>query len=131
MSAMSIGEVARRAGVRTSALRFYEEVGILPSVARVNGRRRYDEKTLRMIEILSFARRAGFSLAEIKTLFGAADPGSRLGERWHELAQSKLVELERLVEHAAQMRRAIELGLACGCVQLEDCLIGRKSEKRK
>lgn len=131
MSAMSIGEAARRAGVRTSALRFYEDAGILPKVARVNGRRRYDEKTVRMIEVLGFAQRAGFSLAEIKTLFSTGDPGSQLGERWRELAQTKLRELERLVKHAAQMRRAIELGLACGCGQLEDCLIGREPEKRK
>ena len=131
MSAMSIGKVARRAGVRTSALRFYEEAGILPKVRRVNGQRRYDEKTVRMIEVLGFAQRAGFSLAEIKTLFSTGDPGSQLGERWHELAQTKLRELERLVEQAAQMRRTIELGLACACVRLEDCLIGRRSEKRK
>lgn len=93
MSGMSIGEVAKKAGLRTSALRFYEEAGVLPKVPRVNGRRRYDKNTLRMIEVLGFAQRAGFSLAEIKTLFNEAELGTRLGERWRELAQGKLREL--------------------------------------
>lgn len=131
MSGMSIGETARKAGVRTSALRFYERAGILPKVGRVNGRRRYDEKTVRMIEVLSFAQRAGFSLAEIKRLFSELEPGTQLGKHWRELAQTKLRELDRLVAHAAQMRSAIELGLTCGCVQLEDCVISRASKKRK
>lgn len=130
MGGMSIGEVASKAGLHPSALRFYERAGILPKVVRVNGRRRYDEKTVRMIEVLGFAQRAGFSLAEIKRLFSEPDPGTQLGRRWRELAQTKLRELDRLVAHAAQMRRAIELGLTCGCVQLEDCVISVSRNKK-
>ena len=131
MSGISIGEVARKVGLRTSALRFYEEAGVLPKVSRVNGRRRYDDKTIRLIEVLGFAQRAGFSLAEIKALFNEAEPGTRLGERWRRLGQAKLGELDRLVAHVSQMRRGIELGLACGCDQIEDCVIARPSENRK
>lgn len=65
----SIGEVARRTGVRPSALRYYEEAGILPAPARVGGRRRYDADVIRRVDLLRFAQQAGFTLDEIKTLF--------------------------------------------------------------
>lgn len=112
-------------------LRFYKEAGVLPKVSRVNDRRRYDDKTIRMIEVFGFAQRAGFSLAEIKALFNDAEPGRRLGERWRRLGQAKLGELDRLMAHVSQMREAIELGLACGCDRLEDCVIARPSENSK
>jgi DNA-binding transcriptional MerR regulator len=83
MRQLSIGEVARRTGVRTSALRYYEEAGILPTPARVSGRRCYDADAIRRVDVLRFAQQAGFPLREIKTLFhgfGAETPLS--GQRW-------------------------------------------------
>lgn len=123
MKLMTIGDVARRTGVRPSALRYYEDEGILPAAPRVNGRRHYDADILRMIEVLRFAQQAGFTLGEIKTLFRGFDRGTTLGARWRSLAQSKLQELDALVASAARMRRAIEVGLRCGCVRLEDCTL--------
>jgi MerR family redox-sensitive transcriptional activator SoxR len=123
MKLLSIGEVARRTGVRPSALRYYEEEGILPAATRINGRRRYDTDMVRMIEVLRFAQQAGFTLKEIKTLFRGFDRGKTLSARWHSLATSKLEELDALVASAARMRRAIEVGLRCGCVRLEDCAL--------
>src|SRR5882757_6660622 len=69
MRQLSIGEVARRTGIRTSALRYYEETGILPTPARVSGRRCYDTDAIRRVDVLRFAQQAGFTLREIKTLF--------------------------------------------------------------
>lgn len=124
MDGMTIGEVARRAGVKTSALRYYEEVGILPPPRRVNGRRRYDPVAVRMLDVLRFAQRAGFTLEEIRTLFHGFGAETPLSERWEALARAKLRELDELIERAARMRRAIETGLGCGCVRLEDCVVG-------
>jgi MerR family transcriptional regulator, redox-sensitive transcriptional activator SoxR len=124
MMEMTIGEVARQAGVRTSALRYYEETGILPAPRRVNGRRRYDPVVLRMLEVLRFAQHAGFTLDEIRTLFHGFGSDTPLGERWQKLAVAKLRELDELIARAEGMRRAIETGLGCGCVRLEDCVIG-------
>jgi MerR family redox-sensitive transcriptional activator SoxR len=123
MTFMTIGEVARRAGVRPSALRYYEEAGILPAVPRVNGRRRYDADMVRMIEVLRFAQQAGFRLEEVRTLFHGLDRGTPLSEAWRSLAQSKLAELDALVANARRMRHAIEVGLQCGCMRLEDCTL--------
>lgn len=124
MSDLSIGEVARRAGVRTSALRYYEEIGILPPVRRVNGRRRYDPIVPRMLEVMRFAQGAGFTLDEIRTLFYGFGEETPMGDRWQALAQAKLKEMDDLIVRAQRMRQAILAGLGCGCIRLEDCVVG-------
>lgn len=129
MALMSIGEAARRTGLRPSALRYYEEIGLLPPAPRVGGKRRYDARALRMIEVLRFAQQAGFTLAEIGTLFHGFDAGTPPGERWRALASAKLAELDELVATASRMRRAIEEGLRCGCLRLEDCTLGAAPER--
>ncbi len=63
MTELMIGEVARRAGVRPSALRYYERAGLLPTPRRINGRRRYDPGVLQRLDAIRFAQRAGFTLA--------------------------------------------------------------------
>ena len=118
---LSIGEVARDAGIRPSAIRYYESVGLLPEPARKSGHRRYDASTIRLIATLRFAQRAGFTVAEIRTLFhgfGAEVPPAR---RWQALAERKLQELDDLIASAQRMRRAVESGMQCGCLRIEDC----------
>lgn len=121
MKTLSIGEVARRTGVRTSALRYYEDAGILPKPGRHNGRRIYDTDTIRRIDVLRFAQRAGFTLGEIKILFHGFSATTPLSARWQKLARSKLAELETLREQIEGMKTALELGLKCGCLRIEDC----------
>jgi len=123
MASLSIGQVAKRTGLRTSALRYYEEAGILPSPARINGRRVYDADTVRRIEVLKFAQQAGFTLGEIKTLLHGFRPETPLSARWRALAQAKLDELDVLAKRIKRMRRALDLGLKCGCVRIEDCTL--------
>jgi MerR family transcriptional regulator, redox-sensitive transcriptional activator SoxR len=123
MQALSIGEVARRAGVRASALRYYERAGILPKAGRVNGRRVYDAGTVRRIELLRFAQHAGFTLDEIRTLFSGFDAKTPLSARWRKMAQQKVEELEALSRQVERMKSALELGLQCGCVRIEDCTL--------
>jgi MerR family transcriptional regulator, redox-sensitive transcriptional activator SoxR len=120
---LTIGEVARLTGIRTSALRYYEEEGLLPAPRRVNGRRRYSPSILLVLAVLRFAQQAGFTLAEIRTLlhgFGADMP---LGASWESLARAKLAELDALIARATQMKRAIAMGLECGCLRIEDCIL--------
>ena len=68
MEELAIGEVARRAGIRTSALRYYDSIGLMPAPKRVSGRRRYDESTVQMLKVIQLAQQAGFTVAEIQTL---------------------------------------------------------------
>ena len=121
MKTLSIGEVAKKTGIRTSALRYYEEAGILPAPGRINGRRYYDMDCVRRVDVLRFAQQAGFSLDEIRVLFRGFDATTPLSARWQSLAKRKLTELDELTEHIQSMRRALEIGLKCGCVRIEDC----------
>lgn len=123
MKPLWIGEVAKRAGIRTSALRYYEEAGILPPPARVGGRRQYDADIFRRIDVLRFAQQAGFSLEEIKTLFHPLGADTPLSTRWHSLARKKLHELDLLTERIQRMRRGLQLGLKCGCIRFQDCTL--------
>lgn len=127
MKTLSIGKVAKRTGVRASALRYYEEVGILPSATRAGGRRVYDENAVRRIDVLRFAQQAGFTLEEIKTLFHGFGNDTPLSARWQSLARAKLAELDLLAQRVEQMKVALELGLKCGCVKIEDCLLSPMS----
>ena len=121
MKPLSIGEVARRTGIRASALRYYEAAGILPKAARINGRRSYDTGVIRYVDALLFAQQAGFTLNEIKTLFQGFKADTPLSARWQSLARTKLTELDALTKQIERMRYALELGLKCGCVRIEDC----------
>ena len=120
---MTIGEVAKRTGLRTSALRYYEDAGVLPAPRRENGRRVYGEESVRVVEVLRFAQRAGFTLDEIRTLFHGFGADTPLNERWDALAKAKVAELDALIERATRMKRAILAGLGCGCVRVEDCVV--------
>ena len=125
MEEMTIGEVARRAGVRTSALRYYESVGLLPEPRRVyGGHRRYDESVLEILNVLRMAQQAGFSIAEMHVLVTGFPSGTPASERWQVLAQKKLVEVEAVIVHAQQTKRLLEGLLECECVRLEECASG-------
>lgn len=120
---LAIGEVARRAGVNASAIRYYERVGLLEEPGRVNGRRRYGPEVLDLLAMIRVAQRAGFTIAETRTLmdgFSAEDPPS---ERWRVLARKKLTEVEVLIDRARAMKRLLERGLRCECLSIEDCAL--------
>ena len=129
MESMSIGEVARNTGVRPSALRYYESVGLLPLPERANGRRRYDGELLREVldrlAVVRVAQQAGFTISEIRTLLDGFSEDTPPSERWRILAQDKLPEVEALVERALSMKDLLERGLRCECLRLEECsLVG-------
>jgi len=121
MEELTIGEAARQAGVRPSALRYYESVGLLPAPRRVNGRRRYDSRIVQRLAVLRLAQQAGFTIAEIQTLFHGFEPATPAGARWRPLAQRKIAELDALIARAEQMKRVLDELMRCGCLRLEEC----------
>lgn len=123
MEELTIGEVARRAGVRTSALRYYESIGLLPAPRRVNGRRRYDTGTIQLLAVLQLAQRAGFSIAEMQTLLHGFQPDTPPAARWQALASKKIAELDAQIQRAEQMKHILHTALQCGCLRIEDCAI--------
>ena len=99
---MRIGEVARRAGVRVSLIRYYEQIGLLGEPERVSGQRRFDESVLRRLAVIDVAQRAGLSLQEIRELVEHGnDP---MNDRLRELAERRLPEIDALIERAQRVR---------------------------
>jgi len=122
MEELTIGEVARRAGVRTSALRYYESVGLLPVPQRVHGgHRRYDGSILELLAVLRMAQQAGFTIAEMHLLVAGFSSEIPASERWQLLARKKLEEVEKVITHAQQTKKLLERLLQCGCLRLEEC----------
>jgi MerR family transcriptional regulator, redox-sensitive transcriptional activator SoxR len=118
-STLPIGEVARRAGLRPSAVRYYERIGLLRPVTRAGGQRRYDPVALHRLSAIRLAQRAGFSLDEIKRLFDAERlPG---GAGWRTLVESKLSEVRGRMDEFRVMERMLLESLDCGCEAFDEC----------
>jgi MerR family redox-sensitive transcriptional activator SoxR len=118
---LSIGEVAGRAGVSASTIRYYESIGVLPEPRRSGGQRRYGESVLKRLAVIEFAQRAGFTLAETRTLLNGFSAKVPPSARWRALADRKLPEIEALIARASAMRQLLEEGLECECLSLDEC----------
>ena len=116
---LTIGEVAQRAGVRTSALRYYDEVGVLPPAERVSGQRRYGEGVLARLAVIRLAQELGFSVAEIRSLVAGFDNVGVDSDRWRELATRKLTEVDALITRAEHMKQLLEESVHCVCLTLD------------
>lgn len=116
---LTIGEVARLAGLAPSALRYYESQGLVEPARRVGGQRRYEPRVLRRLEVIDLAKRAGFSLAEARQLLDGFEDGVPASERWRALAQRKLPEVQGLIDQAQAMKRLLDSGLSCACLRLD------------
>ena len=118
---MNIGDVARQCGLRTSAIRYYEEAGLLPKPPRAGGRRVYNTDAINRIAFIQFAQEAGFTLAEIKVLAGAGDAARPLSARMRKLAQRKIEEVDHLIERAKMMKAMLTRSLDCQCLDTVEC----------
>jgi MerR family redox-sensitive transcriptional activator SoxR len=124
MDQMTIGEVAHRAGIRTSAIRYYERAGLLPHPERINGRRRYEPDVLHKIALIHFAQRAGLTVGEIRTLFYEFPADTPASARWQHVSTQKLKEVEALLTKITMMKTLLERTLECECPTLDDCASG-------
>ena len=120
---LSIGDVAERAGLRPSALRYYEEAGLLSPADRVGGRRHYDASVLDRLRVISCARSAGFTITEIRELLQGEDGAQG---SWRTLAERKLREVNVLIDKAQVTRRLLQASLQCTCKSLEECSAGHE-----
>jgi MerR family redox-sensitive transcriptional activator SoxR len=122
MSQLTISEVARQVGLKASAIRYYEQMGILPPAVRISGQRRYDKTVLYRLAVVQRARQAGFALEEIRTLFFGFRDGTRAEARWRKLAHSKLAELNAIADQIKSMQTLLEkMKARCHCKTLEVC----------
>ncbi|KAB8141639.1 MerR family transcriptional regulator [Chloroflexia bacterium SDU3-3] len=122
MEELSIGAVARRARVQASTIRYYEQIGLLPAPERVGGQRRYGADVLDRLAFIRTAQRIGFSLGEVQQLLDHQRGGVALPALWRTLAQQKLGEIDRVIQHAQQIRQQLSQGLGCACDDLGSCM---------
>lgn len=120
-SSLAIGDIAARAGLRPSAVRYYERIGLLPEVERVGGKRRYAPDVLERLAVIATAQRAGLSLGEVRELLDGVDAGEPAGERLQALARRKLPEVEALIAQAEAVRGWLLAAEQCRCPTLDDC----------
>ena len=119
---LTIGEVAREAGVPASAIRYYESIGILPPAERESGQRRYGPGAIEQLRLIDVAKQAGFTLKETGALL-RADAGSAADSTLRELAAHKLPEVDALITRAQTMRTWLTAAVGCTCATLDTCTL--------
>jgi MerR family redox-sensitive transcriptional activator SoxR len=127
---LTIGEVSRRSGVAASALRFYEDRGLITSERAGAGHRRYPRSVLRRIAFIVFAQRVGLTLEEIGTELAKLPPQrapnrrdwSRLSRGWGSRIDARIAELERL-------KTGLTECIGCGCLSLERCRLANPGDR--
>ena len=120
---LSIGELARRTNRRASALRYYEEVGVLPEPVRIGGRRWYPREAERTLAVVDTAQRAGLSLAEVRALLDASEADDSAVQELRAIAERRLPELEATIERARVVHGWLEAASRCECPSLDDCCL--------
>jgi MerR family redox-sensitive transcriptional activator SoxR len=118
---LAISDVARVFGLRTSAIRYYEQIGILPPAMRRNGQRRYNNSALFRLAVVQRARETGFTLEEIRELFFGFPPGTPPPKRWHQLSRRKIAELQERMKRLKLMETLLKRVETCRCDALDEC----------
>ena len=119
---MTISEAARQTGLHASAIRYYEQIGLLPAAARVSGQRRYDASILYRLAIIQRARQLGFTLDEIRQLFFGFRGVTSASQRWRTLNQKKLRELDAMLQGIKGMQGLLRIMMKkCHCQTLDQC----------
>lgn len=119
--ALRIGEVAQRAGIATSAIRYYEREGLIPKADRFGNARVYGTDILDRLALIALAKSAGFTIAETRRLLRGVSRRTPPGPRWRAQAQKKLVEVEMRLAEAERMRSVLRKMMGCECPTFEDC----------
>jgi len=120
---MKIGELAKRANLNPSAIRYYEKIGLLPAPARAGGQRRYSSESLDRVLLIRFAGEMGFSLPEVKTFLSGIRETAPVGPRWKKLAARKIVEMRQVIVRAHRLEKLMRGLSHCHCSSLHECVL--------
>ena len=127
---LSIGEVASRSGVATSALRFYEEQGLIRSERNRAGHRRYPRAVIRRVAFIVFAQKIGLSLEEIRTELDRL-PHNRVPERgdWAKLSSGWTKRIRERIAELERMEAGLTECIGCGCLSLDRCRLSNPGDR--
>ena len=127
---LTIGQVAARSGVATSALRFYEEQGLIVALRNDSGHRRFPRSVLRCVAFIVFAQKVGLSLEEIRAEL-ARLPRNRAPERadWAKLSESWTSRIEQRIAELQRMKSSLSECIGCGCLSLDRCQFANPGDR--
>jgi len=127
---LTISQVSRRSGVAASALRFYEERGLIRSERAGSGHRRYPRAVLRRIAFIVFAQKIGLSLDEIAVEIGHL-PANQVPVRadWARLSGSWTARIDRRIAELERLRSSLTQCIGCGCLSLKDCQMANPGDR--
>ena len=126
---LSIGEVADRAGIAPSALRFYEKEGLIHAERSDGGQRRYHRDVLRLIAFIRAAQRVGLSLDDIRTALHTLPEGKvPTASDWSRLSKSWRPLLDRRIEEMQRLRDRLDSCIGCGCLSLKTCALSNPND---
>ena len=124
MTTLTIGQLADRAGVATSAIRFYESRGLLTSQRTTGNQRRYAQSELRRVAFIRTAQRVGLTLEEIgDALATLPDQRTPTKSDWHRLSQTWRPRLDEQIRRIELLRDRLESCIGCGCLSLRSCAL--------
>lgn len=118
---LTIGQVAEHAGLRSSHIRFYERVGVLPQPERISGQRRYRSEVLHRLSIIDVAQRAGLTLEEIAPLTGPGNRSADASRHIRALADEKLPQIDALIARARAVKQWLRVAQSCDCASVDVC----------
>jgi MerR family redox-sensitive transcriptional activator SoxR len=129
-SVLTIGEVSRRSGVASSALRFYEEQGLISSDRAGSGHRRYPRSVLRRIAFIVFAQRIGLTLDDISAEL-AKLPGDRIPTRrdWARLSGEWTKRIDQKIAELQRLRAGLTQCIGCGCLSIDKCKLANPADR--
>jgi MerR family redox-sensitive transcriptional activator SoxR len=127
---LTIGEVSRRSGVASSALRFYEERGLIRSERAGSGHRRYPRAALRRIAFIVFAQRIGLTLAEIGRELAKLPPDRAPTRRdWSSLSRTWSARIDQRIAELERLKVGLEGCIGCGCLSLDRCRLSNPDDR--
>jgi MerR family redox-sensitive transcriptional activator SoxR len=129
---LTIGEVVRRSGVRASALRFYEQRGLIESERAGAGHRRYPRHVLRRVAFIVFAQRVGLTLQEIEQEL-ARLPSDRVpkGRDWGKLSATWTARVDARIAELQRLRVGLTECIGCGCLSLDRCALANPEDRAR
>jgi MerR family redox-sensitive transcriptional activator SoxR len=124
VTSLTIGQLAQRSGVATSAIRFYESKGLISSERTTGNQRRYAQSTLRRVAFVRTAQRVGLSLEEIGEALSTL-PGNRTPTKsdWHRLSKAWRPRLDEQIRRIELLRERLDGCIGCGCLSLRSCAL--------
>ncbi len=121
---LSIGEIARRTGLSVSAIRFYEEKGLVTSERNAGGQRRFLRRDIRRLSFVLIAQKFGFTIGDIKKHLDTLPDGRTPTKAdWAKMSRTFRQELDKQIDHLTRLRDRLDGCIGCGCLSLQSCAL--------